>query len=109
MQNRAVEFAEYCCNFPQSWITSSQSAAEEPCALTKNLEQLRIRPSTFRLLLQINQQHVKTLVKPMTIKLTDRRDFLKASAAATLFPAPFVRAQSKDKKYRTALIGSGTW
>ncbi|HMB27021.1 MAG TPA: Gfo/Idh/MocA family oxidoreductase [Blastocatellia bacterium] len=45
----------------------------------------------------------------MKTKLTDRRDFLKASAAATLFPAPFVRAQSKDQKYRTALIGSGWW
>src|SRR5215468_1475300 len=45
----------------------------------------------------------------MKTKLTDRRDFLKASAAATLFPAPFVHAQSKDKKYRTALIGCGWW
>jgi predicted dehydrogenase len=51
----------------------------------------------------------KNLVKPMKTKLTDRRDFLKASAAATLFTAPFVRAQSKDKKYRTALIGGGWW
>ena len=45
----------------------------------------------------------------MKTKLTDRRDFLKASAAATLIAAPFVRAQSKDKKYRTALIGGGWW
>src|SRR5262245_15947417 len=54
-------------------------------------------------------KHQLTLVKPMKTKLTDRRDFLKTSAAATLFPAPFVRAQSKDKKYRTALIGGGWW
>src|SRR5262245_15428311 len=40
---------------------------------------------------------------------TNRRDFLTASAAATLFPIPIIGAQSKDKKYRTALIGSGWW
>src|SRR5262245_46439380 len=51
----------------------------------------------------------KTLVEPMNTKLTDRRDFLKASAAATLFPAPLIGLQSKDKKYRTALIGCGWW
>ncbi len=45
----------------------------------------------------------------MNTKLTDRRDFLKASAVATLFPAPLIGAQSKDKKYRTALIGCGWW
>ena len=38
----------------------------------------------------------------------DRRDFLKASVAAGLFPA-LVGAQAKDKKYRTALIGTGWW
>jgi predicted dehydrogenase len=38
----------------------------------------------------------------------DRRDFLKASVAAGLFPA-IVGAQGKDKKYRTALIGTGWW
>src|SRR5262245_30610582 len=68
-----------------------------------------ICPFTFQSLFQINRTTSKTLVKPMKTKLTDRRDFLKASAAATLFPAPFIRAQSKDKKFRTALIGSGWW
>lgn len=38
----------------------------------------------------------------------DRRDFLKASVAAGLFPA-IVGAQGKDKKQRTALIGTGWW
>jgi predicted dehydrogenase len=38
----------------------------------------------------------------------DRRDFLKASVAAGLFPT-IVGAQGKDKKYRTALIGTGWW
>lgn len=38
----------------------------------------------------------------------DRRDFLKASVAAGLFPA-IVGAQGKDKKHRTALIGTGWW
>src|SRR5882672_5869492 len=50
-----------------------------------------------------------TLAPPMKTKHNDRRDFLKASAAATLFPGPFVHAQSKDKKYRTAIIGCGWW
>ncbi len=40
---------------------------------------------------------------------TNRRDFLKVSAAAGIFPLPMIGAQSKDKKYRTALIGSGWW
>lgn len=38
----------------------------------------------------------------------DRRDFLKASVAVGLFPA-VIGAQGKDKKYRTALIGTGWW
>lgn len=39
-----------------------------------------------------------------------RRDFLAASAAAGLsFAAPAVRAAEKNKKYRTALVGSGWW
>jgi predicted dehydrogenase len=45
----------------------------------------------------------------MNTKLTDRRDFLKASAAATLFSPSLIGVQSKDKKYRTALIGCGWW
>ncbi|HKX31865.1 MAG TPA: Gfo/Idh/MocA family oxidoreductase [Blastocatellia bacterium] len=40
---------------------------------------------------------------------TNRRDFLAASAAAAIFPVPILGLQSKDKKYRTALIGSGWW
>lgn len=40
---------------------------------------------------------------------TNRRDFLKVSAAAGLFPFPIVGVQSRDKKYRTALIGAGWW
>src|SRR5262245_27049110 len=51
----------------------------------------------------------KTLVKLMKTKLTDRGDFLKSSPAGTLLPARFVRAQWKDKKYRTARIGAGWW
>lgn len=40
-----------------------------------------------------------------------RRQFIKAAAAsgAIVGGAPFVHAQSKGKKYRTALIGSGWW
>lgn len=39
-----------------------------------------------------------------------RRTFLAGTAAATtLASAPSIHAQSKDKKYRTALIGSGWW
>ncbi|NND99949.1 MAG: Gfo/Idh/MocA family oxidoreductase [Pirellulaceae bacterium] len=39
-----------------------------------------------------------------------RRQFLQAAAAGTLITgAPAVHAQSKGKKYRTALIGSGWW
>ena len=45
----------------------------------------------------------------MNTKLTDRRDFIKASTAAVFFPVPIIGAQSKDKKYRTALIGTGWW
>jgi predicted dehydrogenase len=40
---------------------------------------------------------------------TNRRDFLKASAAASLFPVPIIGINSKAKKYRTALIGTGWW
>ena len=41
----------------------------------------------------------------------DRRDFLKTASAAglTLSSSPYVHAAAKDKKYRTALIGSGWW
>ena len=41
----------------------------------------------------------------------NRRKFIATSAAATAlsFAAPAVHAQSKAKKYRTALIGSGWW
>ncbi len=40
----------------------------------------------------------------------DRRTFLASTVAATtLVAAPHVHAASKDKKYRTALIGSGWW
>ena len=40
----------------------------------------------------------------------NRRKFMAATAAtASLMPAPSVHAQSKGKKYRTALIGSGWW
>ena len=41
----------------------------------------------------------------------DRRSFLKSASAAgiALSAAPFVHAASRDKKYRTALIGSGWW
>lgn len=43
----------------------------------------------------------------MTIQ---RRSFLAGTAAATaLASAPKIHAASKDKKYRTALIGSGWW
>src|SRR5262245_30286868 len=45
----------------------------------------------------------------MSEMMKNRRDFLKASAAAGLFPIPLLGAQSKDKKYRTALIGCGWW
>ncbi|MCC9601318.1 Gfo/Idh/MocA family oxidoreductase [Stieleria sp. JC731] len=40
-----------------------------------------------------------------------RRSFLAgtAAAAATVSSAPAIHAASKDKKYRTALIGSGWW
>ncbi|MCA9138314.1 MAG: Gfo/Idh/MocA family oxidoreductase [Planctomycetales bacterium] len=39
-----------------------------------------------------------------------RRTFIAGTAAATaLVSAPKIRAASKDKKYRTALIGSGWW
>jgi predicted dehydrogenase len=40
---------------------------------------------------------------------TDRRDFLKASLAAGISPVPVIGGQSKDKKYQTALIGTGWW
>lgn len=47
---------------------------------------------------------------------TNRRDFLRASAASLALPsivcanAPaIIGAQSKDKKHRTALIGTGWW
>lgn len=40
----------------------------------------------------------------------DRRAFIASSvAASTLAAAPKIHAASKDKKYRTALIGSGWW
>ncbi len=41
----------------------------------------------------------------------NRRKFIATSAAAglALGAAPFIHAASKDKKYRTALIGSGWW
>ncbi|MCA9245651.1 MAG: Gfo/Idh/MocA family oxidoreductase [Planctomycetales bacterium] len=41
----------------------------------------------------------------------NRRHFLQATSTASLAlaGAPFVHAGSKDKKYRTALIGSGWW
>ena len=39
-----------------------------------------------------------------------RRDFLKASAAASVaLSAPAIHAAKAGKKYRTALIGSGWW
>jgi len=39
-----------------------------------------------------------------------RRDFLAASAAAgATFAAPAVHGAERDKKYRTALVGSGWW
>ena len=40
----------------------------------------------------------------------NRRSFLKTSAAASVaFAAPSIRGADKNKKYRTALIGSGWW
>ncbi|WP_442510362.1 Gfo/Idh/MocA family protein [Novipirellula sp. SH528] len=40
----------------------------------------------------------------------DRRAFIASTvAASTLVAAPKIHAASKDKKYRTALIGSGWW
>ena len=41
----------------------------------------------------------------------NRRQFFEntAVASAALAAAPIIRAQSKDKKYRTALIGTGWW
>lgn len=41
----------------------------------------------------------------------NRREFLKASAAAGLLPSavPIIGADSPSKKYRTALIGTGWW
>ncbi|QDS93513.1 Glucose--fructose oxidoreductase precursor [Roseimaritima multifibrata] len=40
----------------------------------------------------------------------DRRSFIAASAAASAaLSCPAIRAAPKDKKYRTALIGSGWW
>src|SRR5574341_129889 len=74
--------------------------------LTKNLLRLTMRPFTFQSLFQSTENTSNNLVEHMK---TDRRDFLKASAAATLFPTPIIGAQSKDKKYRTALIGCGWW
>lgn len=38
-----------------------------------------------------------------------RRDFLKASASASLFPTPLLGTTRKAAKYRTALIGCGWW
>src|SRR5215831_13783096 len=68
-----------------------------------------MRPLAVQSLFQSTDNTSNTLVEPMNTKLTDRRDFLKASAAATLFSAPLIGLQSKDKKYRTALIGCGWW
>ncbi len=40
----------------------------------------------------------------------ERREFIKSAAAASAVAgAPFVHAESKGKRYRTALIGAGWW
>jgi predicted dehydrogenase len=68
--------------------------------LTNPPPQLTMRPTSIQpKLINFQVKHMKTF----------RREFIKASVAASLYPVPIMGAQSKDKKYTTALIGSGWW